>query len=63
MIRAKFVVDHFTRALRAPDTEVRTVVLKPVHGQGEIQLDTSRPDAADQFVLGATYYVDFSRAS
>lgn len=61
MIRAKFVVDHVTRALRAPDTEVRTVVLKPVTGIGEIHLDTSKPEVADQFVLGGLYTVDFNR--
>lgn len=51
------------REVRAPsDHEIQTVVLKPLRGEGLIQLDISKPDAAEQFVLGATYSVDFTRS-
>ena len=61
MIRAKFVVDRVVRQVRAPmQTEVQTVVLVAARGGGEIQLDTP-PETVDQFVLGQTYSVDFTR--
>lgn len=63
MVRAKFVVDRVVREVKAPsETETQTVVMRPVRGQGQIQLPIT-PEAADQFVLGHVYSVDFSRDS
>lgn len=63
MVRTRFIVDRVIRQVRSPaEIEVQTVVLKPLRGGGEIQLDTTQSEAADQFTLGHIYHVDFSRA-
>lgn len=63
MVRTRFIVDRVIRQVRAPkEQEVQTVVLKPLRGGGEIQLETIQAEAADQFALGAVYHVDFTRA-
>lgn len=63
MVRTKFVCDHVVRQCLPPsETETRTVVLKLVHGKGEIHLNMT-PEQADEFVLNVAYTVDFTRAS
>jgi len=61
MIRTRFIVDRVIREVKAPAAETQTVVLKPTQGPGEIQLSTTQADVADQFVLGATYTVEFTK--
>lgn len=61
MMRTRFVVDRVIREVKAPQPETQTVVLKPAHGPGEIQLAMPQGDIANQFVLGATYVVEFTK--
>ena len=91
-VRAKFKVDSFssclyqrtkdqTKSYSAENTEkveMRTVVLSPVHGNGDpnhenakfwnatpsgrLELGTINPEAWEQFELGKEYYIDFTPA-
>jgi hypothetical protein len=74
MVRAKFVCDSKTEFRHTPGKA--TIVLEPVTGGsdenkgfwehtpgGRLELCTVNKDAADQFVVGREYYVDFTPAT
>lgn len=90
-VRAKFKVTRIERSEgsrqdgvdqqgrpRYVGTEMQTIVLAPVYGNGdpnhentkfwqaspsgEIKLGTVNMEAAEQFELGKEYYIDFTRA-
>ena len=74
MVRCKMkVVERKNQMWNLADKPVTTVVLSAVSGEenktwakytpsGKIELLIDNPDAYDQFELGRTYFVDFSKA-
>lgn len=73
-VRAKFVVNSITRTLFGKE-EGQVIKLSPVYSDspenkefykwtpaGSCELGTVNPEAAKQFELGKSYYLDFSPA-
>ena len=61
MTHARFVVQKITRKLDE-GVLVFMVELRPEFGgAGHIELEIEKQEAVEQFVLGATYDVDFAR--
>lgn len=76
VVRAKFVVDEVTSTHNGAE-ELRTIILSPVTRDtnnaensefwkwtpsGKIEMSVLNLKAAEQFELGAEYYVDFTKA-
>jgi hypothetical protein len=76
-VRAKFIVQSIEKSLAYQGKEVSTIKMAPVYSQdpesenrkfweaspsGSLLLAVINKQAADQFILGREYYLDFTEA-